>query len=261
MSTEVGVWDKVMSMAISVPRVKVNRNAFLVGALNGLCSVEQLKEISDGKRPADYLSIETIDRLADSYINSHTTKVTALSAAAGLPGGWTMAATIPADMAQYYYHVFVLGQEMAYLYGFPDLTDENGTLTEEAKNVLTLFAGAMMGVSVANEAIQQLAQNFAKQIVKRLPKYALTKTVIYPIVKQVAKWIGVKLTKESFAKGLGKVVPLLGGVISGGLTYITFRPGAKKLKKTLHECCVFLKQNASKEKDGEFTSYEEVNLS
>ena len=115
--------------------------------------------------------------------------------------------------------------------------------------------------AVANEAIQQLAQNFAKQIVKRLPKYALTKTVIYPIVKQVAKWIGVKLTKESFAKGLGKVVPLLGGVISGGLTYITFRPGAKKLKKTLHECCVFLKQNASKEKDGEFTSYEEVNLS
>ena len=102
MSTEVGKWDRVMSVALSVPGVKVNRNEFLVASLANLCSVEQLKQISDGKRPADYLSIEVIDRLADSYINSHTTKVTALSAVSGLPGGWTMAATIPADLAQYY---------------------------------------------------------------------------------------------------------------------------------------------------------------
>lgn len=247
-----------MSVAMSVPGVKVNRKEFLVAALSKLCSLEQLKQISDGKRPADYLSIETIDRLADSYINSHTTKVTALSAAAGLPGGLSMAATIPADLAQYYYHVFVLSQKMAYLYGFPDLTDEDGVLTEEAKNVMTLFAGAMMGVGIANEAIQKISENLAKEIVKRLPKYALTKTVIYPIVKQVAKWIGIKLTKDSFAKGLGKIVPILGGVISGGLTYVTFKPGAKKLKKTLHDCCVFMTENKSKYETGEFTNYQEV---
>ena len=258
MSTELGKWDKVMSVALSVPGVKVNRNEFLVAALNNLCSVEQLKQIADGNRPTDYLSIEVIDRLADSYINSHTTKVTALSAAAGLPGGWSMAATIPADLAQYYYHVFVLSQKMAYLYGFPDLTDENGALTEEAKNVMTLFAGAMMGVGIANEAIQELVKNLSKEIVKRLPKYALTKTVIYPIVKQVAKWIGIKLTKDSFAKGLGKVIPILGGVISGGLTYVTFKPGAKKLKKTLHECCIFMIENKSKDETVEFANYQEV---
>lgn len=76
MSSEIQTWDKVMSVAMSVPGVKVNRKEFLVAALSNLCSLEQLKQISDGKRPADYLSIETIDRLADSYINSHTTKVT-----------------------------------------------------------------------------------------------------------------------------------------------------------------------------------------
>lgn len=258
MSTEVATWNKVLSVAISIPGVKVNRNEFLVAALSNLCSIEQLKQISEGKRPVDFLSVEVIDRLADSYISSHTFKVTALSAAAGLPGGWTMAATIPADLAQYYYHVFVLGQKMAYLYGFPDLTDEKGALTEEAKSVLTLFAGCMMGVGIANEAIQELAKNFAKEIVKRLPRYALTKTVIYPIVKQVAKWIGIKLTKESFAKTLGKVVPLVGGAISGGLTYATFKPGANKLKKTLHDSCIFITQNACKKNDSVYTAYEEV---
>lgn len=261
MSTEVGMWDKVMSVAMSFPGVKVNRNEFLVSALNTLCSEEQLKLIADGKRPADFLSIKAIDRLADSYISSHTVKVTALSAAAGLPGGWTMAATIPADLAQYYYHVFVLGQELAYLYGFPDLSDEKGALTEEATSVLTLFAGCMMGVGVANEAIQKLVENFAKEVVKRLPKYALTKTVIYPIVKQVAKWIGVKLTKDSFAKGLGKVVPILGGVISGGLTLATFKPGANKLKKTLHKCCVIMTENACRNDDCESDPHEQIHES
>ena len=111
---------------------------------------------------------------------------------------------------------------------------------------------------ITKEAIQELAKNFAKEIVKRLPKYALTKTVIYPIVKQVAKWIGIKLTKDSFAKGLGKIVPILGGVISGGLTYVTFKPGAKKLKKTLHDCCFFMTENKSKYETGEFTNYQEV---
>ena len=74
----------------------------------------------------------------------------------------------------------------------------------------------------------------------------------------MAKWIGIKLTKESFAKGLGKVVPFLGGVISGGLTYATFKPGAKKLKKTLHECCIIITQNACKKNDSVFTAYEEI---
>ena len=111
---------------------------------------------------------------------------------------------------------------------------------------------------ITKEAIQELAKNFAKEIVKRLPKYALTKTVIYPIVKQVAKWIGVKLTKDSFAKGLGKFIPIVGGVISGGLTYVTFKRGAKKLKNTLHDCCVFMTENKSKDETGKFTNYQEV---
>ena len=258
MSTELEKWDNVMSMALSVPGVKVNRNEFLVAALSHHCSVEQMKQIADGMRPTDYLPIEVIDRLADSYINSHTTAVTALSAAAGLPGGWTILATMPADLAQYYYHVFVLSQKMAYLYGFPDLTDENGALSEEAKNAITLFVGVMMGVAAANEGLQELAKIVSKEVVKRLPKYALTKTLIYPIVKQVAKWIGIKLTKDTFAKGLGRLIPIVGGVVSGGLTYVTFKPGAKKLKNKLHECCIFMTEHVGKDKAGDFINYQEV---
>jgi len=44
---------------------------------------------------------------------------------------------------------------------------------------------------------------------------------------------GVKMTKDVFAKGVSKAVPVVGGVVSGGLTYATFKPMAKRLQKYL----------------------------
>lgn len=35
----------------------------------------------------------------------------------------------------------------------------------------------------------------------------------------MAGYIGVKVTKDSFAKGVSKVIPVVGGVVSGGLTF------------------------------------------
>ena len=35
------------------------------------------------------------------------------------------------------------------------------------------------------------------------------------------------------AKGMGKAIPILGGVISGGLTYATMKPMGERLQKEL----------------------------
>lgn len=93
----------------------------------------------------------------------------------------------------------------------------------------------MMGVGGANNAIKAAARQLALKQVKRLPQQALTKGAIYPFVKKIATMLGYKMTKESFAKGVGKIIPIIGGVISGGLTLLTFRPCAKRLQKTLQE--------------------------
>lgn len=259
MSSEVTIWNKVMGAALSMPGVKVDRDDFLKKELKNYCSPEQLN-LAISNRPINGVSKEIIDRIANACINSHTTKVTTISAVAGIPGGFAMAGTIPADMTQYYWHVFVLAQKLAYLYGFPDLRDENGNLTDTASDMLTLFVGVMMGASAANQAIKGLAKEFAKQVVKSLPQKALTKTMYYPIIKQIAKWIGVKLTKDTFAKGLGKVIPILGGVISGGLTLATFRPSAKRLQHKLQEEMFVINENYQENHNNEeqYSTYEDI---
>lgn len=256
-----------MSAALSLPGVKVNREEFLKEKLSLYCNEKQL-ETALSMSPVKVFSRNQIDKIADSVISSHVIKVTAISTVAGIPGGLAMAATIPSDIAQYYYHVFNLSQKLAYLYGYPDLLDENGKVTDATINLLTVFSGVMMGAAVANNAIREISKQLAETAIKKLPQQALTKGAIYPLVKKVASWIGVKLTKESFAKGVGKVIPVLGGIISGGLTLATFRPGAKRLQKTLQgEMEFFVRsdesrsEDVSEENETAYTPYEEVNES
>ena len=68
---------------------------------------------------------------------------------------------------------------------------------------------------------------------KTIPQKSLTKTLWYPILEKVLKIFGVSLTKGGLAKGMGKVIPILGGVLSGGLTFATMKPMGERLQKEL----------------------------
>lgn len=144
-----------------------------------------------------------------------------------------MAATIPGDILQYYFHVVVLSQKLAYLYGFPDFLDEEGEMNAMSSDLLTIFMGSMMGVKVADQGISELAKGLAKQAVGRLPRVAITKAAVYPIAVRIARIAGMKLTKEGFTKSIGKFIPIAGGIFSGSLTLFTFKPGARRLQKRL----------------------------
>ena len=226
------VWSKVLATVLRMPGVKVDRIGFLRKELRPYCNQSRLQMLGS-VRPYTIVSEKVIDKLARQCVNRHTTLATTGSAIAGLPGGLAMAATMPADLTQYYFHVFVLSQKLAYLYGYPDLCDEDGELSETASDLLTIFMGVMMGASVADKGITELSKAVAESAVTRLPRVALTKTAVYPIVSQVARMIGLKLSKDSFAKGVGKFIPIAGGLFSGGLTLFTFRPGANRLRRQL----------------------------
>ena len=229
--SESNSWDKVMNLALSMPMVKVDRNTFLMNEFSMYDNADQLRD----KRPIDLFDDEVIERAARGVINSHLTKATVTSTAAGIPGGLAMAATMPADIVQYYWHVLVVAQKLSYLYGWPDLLDDKGQITEGTRNVLTLFVGIMFGAQAATKLVTEIAKRVSMQAAKRLPQQALTKTMYYPVIKQVAKWIGFKMTKDTFGRGVGKAIPILGGVLSGAITAFSFKPMAEKLHKHLRE--------------------------
>lgn len=226
------VWDQVLQKALSLPGARVDRISFLRSQLHNYCDESQVKKALEDKPANAGISSEQIDRLADSCIKSHVLKASALSFGTGVWGGWAMLVSLPADLAQFYWHAIVLSQKLAYLYGWPDILEE-GEADEETRMRVTMLIGVMLGAGQAKKVIDQMATQFSKQIVRRLPRYALTKTAYYPLIKQVGRWIGISITKNTFARGVARIVPIVGGIISGGLTKFMMQSMAKKLKKHL----------------------------
>lgn len=231
-------FSAVLVGSAKLPGVRIHREAYLRRALARYCSEDEIR-IAIAETPAAAgISIDVLDRAANDSIRYETTKVSALSAAAGLPGFMALPATVPADMAQYFGHMLRIAQKLAYLYSWPELFSDDGDgddVDDATKGVLTLFFGVMFGAQSANAAVGKVAGMMAEQVAKKLPQKALTKGVIYPIVKKVAAYIGVQMTKQTFAKSVSKAIPVVGAAVSGTLTFATYRPMAKRLKKHLSE--------------------------
>lgn len=56
-----------------------------------------------------------------------------------------------------------------------------------------------------------------------------------PYCSKIGTAIGLHVTKSSVAKGLSKVVPVVGGVISGGMNFAAMMPMGKRLAVALDE--------------------------
>ena len=233
-TNESGTFEKILRSAIELPGIRINRAEFLRKELSKYFD-DDIVEKAIATNPAQAgLSHKNIERIAKACINYETAKVTAISAVAGMPGGLAMAATIPADIAQLFGHVIRILQKLIYLYGWQEMFrgDCDG-LDDETANQLTLFIGVMFGINAANVAIGRIALGIATYAEKTLIQKALTHGTIYPIVKKIAKVLSIRMTKTIFAKGVGKIVPVVGAIASGGITFAFFIPMATKLQKYL----------------------------
>ncbi|MEV0924537.1 hypothetical protein AB0I99_05290 [Streptomyces spongiicola] len=229
-------FSAVLVGSARLPGVRIHREAYLRKALARYCSEEEIRRAVEESPAAAGIAADVLNRAADDSIRYETAKVSALSAAAGLPGLFALPATVPADLAQYFGHMLRISQKLAYLYSWPDLFSDDGDDVDDATmGMLTLFFGVMFGTQSANAAVGKVAGMMAEQVAKKLPQRALTQGVVYPVVKKVAAYIGVQMTKQTFAKSVSKAIPVLGAAVSGTLTYTTYRPMARRLKKHLSE--------------------------
>ncbi len=226
-------FELALTTALKIPGVKVDRAGFLIKELSNHVSEEKINQAIKSNTIEAGIDLNLLDKLAKNLISKRTNQTAGASFLAGLPGGLAMAATVPADILQFFGVALKIAQELAYLYGFEDLWKDDNLDNERVKNELTLFLGAMFGVSGANTALRLISTNISKQVLKKLPQKSLTKTIYYPIIKKISTTIGLKMTKDTFAKGASKAIPILGGLISGGLTYMSMKPMGNRLKDAL----------------------------
>ena len=224
----------VIETAIRVPGVKVNRETFLRERFKNK-SPEELNQIIELGPVDAKCSRKELRKMADRIVSERTLFSTGASFVAGLPGGLALAASIPTDLIQFYAVALRLAQELAYLFGEQDLWNGGWPDSERVTNQLILYCGVMLGASGASQMVRVVSSSLAKQALKKLPQQALTKGFYYPVIKSIAKALGARMTKEIFAKGVSKAIPVIGGVVSGGITFATMRPMGMRLADALDE--------------------------
>jgi uncharacterized membrane protein len=218
-----------------LPGARISREEFLRRTLFPYCSADAIERAIESSPAKAGISRFTIEKLAKSSIAWHRTGVSSASAVLGLPGLVFAPATIPSDVLQFYWHVIVITQKLAYLYGWPVLIDKETEFDDETLHRLVIFIGVMFGLETAIDVLKQVAARVAVQVVKRLPQEALTKVGLYVVAKEAATWIGIQLTKNSFAQVVAKGIPLISGLISGSMTWVVFSVMAKRLRTHLAE--------------------------
>ena len=217
--------------------VRIDREHFLRAELHkrGIGEATIARAVAENPAAAG-IEPRMLDRIAAEVVEFETRKSAAMSFAAGIPGGFAMLGTIPGDITQFYVHAFRIMQKVAYVCGWTTFLEDTDEIDDETLGKLAAFLGVMMGVGGASATVTTFAANVARPALqKQITGVALTKTAWYTPMKQVLRVIGIKLTKDSFAKTVTKVVPVAGGVLSGGLTYATLRVQSGRLIKHMRE--------------------------
>lgn len=224
------IWNRVLEAALSLPGARIDRADFLRKELSKHFPPEVVEKAIATRPACAGIPSSAITSIAKGSIAWHKAGVSAVSFTVGLPGGWWIAGTVPADMMQFFWHVVVILQKLAYLYGWPEFFNEEGETDDQTRLIVTVFVGVMFGAGAASKILGNIAERVGERIIKRLPQEALTKWGLYQVAKEVAKWLGVKLTKASFAKYLARIIPVLSGFISGIVTWVSFSVMSKRLR-------------------------------
>lgn len=233
MTSETGFTYDLIEKSLALPGIKVERDTFLVEVFKGKVKHSDISLLLEkGPIKSGLISQKEAKKTAIMIANKRKLMCSGGSFLAGLPGGLAMTATIPADLLQFFAFNLRLAQEIAYIYDYQDFWNGDVLNHEKVEHELMLFLGVMFGVGGASSLTRLTAGNLSKQALKKLPQMALTKTWYFPLVKKIAGIVGMKLTKDTFAKGVSKAIPIMGGVISGGITYASMDRMSKRLYET-----------------------------
>ncbi len=227
----------IIKLAIKTPGVHIDREAFLKKEFFKNYPQEVIQDAIDRTPALAGIPADELDKIADEVIKFERNCVSGISAALGVPGGAAMVVTASADIIQYYGYTLRAVQKLLYLYGFPELESkgEEVSLDSETTNRIILCLGVMNGVAGANNAVKAVANALAKGVEKKLLAAALTKGAFYPMLKSTLKWFGVSLTKEVFAKTVKSAIPVVGGLVGGGITFLSFKPCCIRLQNVLRD--------------------------
>lgn len=104
-------------LGLKTPGIRIQREDFLRAEFMKKFPKDTIEKAIASTPAQSGIPIEDINEIADQVIQYERNCVSGISAALGVPGGFSMVATIPTDIVQYYGYMLRAAQKLMYLYG------------------------------------------------------------------------------------------------------------------------------------------------
>lgn len=221
---------ETLQKTANLPLVRIERENFLKDTFREYDSL--LPQIIDNGAFKVGIPPCVIQEKALAVIEYEASKAGLISFATGIPGGIAVFGTVPADVLQFMAHALRIAQKLAFLSGMPKNYENNAQRNQDI-HLFLLYLGVMFGSSVANIALLKLCRNIETAAIQTLSQSMLLQILGYEVFKNILQFVGVQLSKENFAKGISKVIPLLGGVAAGTLTFMSLKKMSLRLYREL----------------------------
>lgn len=229
--------ESILDKLWNIPGIRVSRVEYLCEEFAKKYKYEMIDILGKGPVSAG-ISQDEIGKIADQSIRAEAMTTILTSAGTGLFGGFAALAAVPADMVQFYIHVFRIMQKLLYLYGWnEEFYDDEGNIDDGGKNVLLLYLGVMSGVEEAGKAASEIMKAAAKRSMHDVPiqffKTYVEKPAFHVIINTIVKTVGIKTSIKFGALVSSKIIPVVGAAVSAVITRVLYVPMAQRLKNYL----------------------------
>ena len=183
-------------------------------AVNGLPKMETAQDLAE-----KYLrKHNNINDAINEFVNWQTAKCTTSGFLTGLGGLMTLPVALPANITSVLYIQIRMIAAIAHMRGY-DLKDD------QVRTFVYVALTGQAATDILKQAGIKIGTKMSANLIKKIP---------FAIIKQINKAVGFRMITKFGQKGvinLGKCIPVVGGVIGGGMDLFSTRTIAKTAKK------------------------------
>lgn len=183
-------------------------------SVNGLPKMETAEELAQ-----KYLhKHKNVDNAINEFVNWQTAKCTTSGFLTGLGGLMTLPVALPTNITSVLYVQIRMIAAIAHMRGY-NLKDD------EVKTFVYVALTGQAATDILKQAGIKIGTKMSTSLIKKIP---------FAIIKQINKAVGFRLVTKFGQKGvinLGKCIPVVGGVIGGGMDLLSTRTIAKAAQK------------------------------
>lgn len=226
--------NTIQSMAFKIPFVRVDKREYLTKKLSPICDSDKIEEAINSK-PANVVGLDKVDKLAKKCVFKHALITSAISCVAAIPANFYIEMLgIVIDVIQFQLFIFIVAQKLMFLYGH-DISKSKDEYGGNATATLWAVSAIMIGAHRVSQTMKTITGSAARKVVLQSAARMGNRIVVVNVLRQVCKWFGLEVTKNTLIATVDIIVSLLCSLISGMVTFWLFYPMCKRLIKSLRK--------------------------